>query len=97
MANSTDSKVLYFDSTSGAAVTGTQHIMAVVWVSDQTSNKDIAAEDDFLLSQTNGDRIIGKRASSSGDDLGLCPCKPLIVDGITLTAMDGGVCYIWLA
>ena len=97
MANVTTTRVLYFDTTSGASVTGIHKIIGVFWVSDQTAIKDIAAYDDFLLSDSHGNRIIGKRAESVGDDLGITPCRPLKVDGITVTTMDGGVCYIWLA
>ena len=87
---------LYFDSTTGASITGERKIIGVFWVEDQTSAKDIAADDDFLLSDADGNRIVGKRAAGAGDDLAITPCRPLVVDGITVTTMDGGVCYIWL-
>ena len=87
---------LYFDSTTGASITGIRDILAIFWVEDETSAKDIAADDDFLLSDADGNRIIGKRAAGAGDDLAIVPCRPLRVDGITVTTMDGGVCYIWL-
>ena len=88
--------VLYFDSTTGASATGIKHIIGIFWVEDQTTDKDIAADDDFLLSDADGNRIIGKRAAGMGDDLAITPCRPLKVDGITVTTMDGGVCYVWL-
>lgn len=97
MAISTSGKVLYFDTTTGASVTGMQQIIGVFWASDGGATLDIATDDDFLLSDAKGNRIIGKRAKFAGDDLGITPSRPLIVDGITLTTLDGGVVYIWLA
>ena len=97
MAISTSTNILFFDSTSSAAVTGPQQIIGIFWTEDDASNRDIAADDDFTLTQTSGVRIIGKRAAFAGDDFGATPAKPLIVDGIICTELDGGVCYIWLA
>jgi len=93
-ANDTDTNVKYFDTTSGASVTGTLRIMAIFWTSDSGANLDIAENDDFLLSDSNGHRIIGKRAEAAGDDLGIIFPKPLVVNGITVTTLDGGVCYV---
>ena len=97
MVNVLTGTVLYFDSTTAASVTGLLKILGIFWTSDQGSGLDIAADDDFLLSDANGNRIIGKRAEFAGDDLGIAPCQPLCVNGVTVTTMDGGNCYIWLA
>jgi len=96
MANSLYTNPVYFDSTSGASLTGKVVITAVVWVSDSGTNLDIAADDDFLLSDGNGMKIIGKRAESAGDDLYIPFWGGLPVNGVTLTTMDGGVCYVYL-
>ena len=96
MANSLYSNPLYFDSTTNASVTGQKIIMAVVWVSDSGTNLDIAADDDFLLSDSNEMKIIGKRAESAGDDLYMPFPDGFVVNGITLTTLDGGVCYVYL-
>lgn len=96
MATQTDLSYLYADAT-GVLVTGTHYIKMIAWVSDQASTKDIAADDDFLLSDADGNRIIGKRAEFAGDDLGITvPGNPMPVNGITVTTMDGGVVYVWV-
>ena len=96
MTTQTGQPYLYADAAADVLATGTKEILMIAWVSDQASGKDIAADDDFLLSDANGNRIIGKRAEVAGDDLGLVPCQPLPVNGITVTTMDGGVCYVWV-
>ncbi len=92
-------KRLYFDTTTNATITGKLMIIGIFWTSNGGGNLDIAADDDFLLSDSDGDPIIGKRAEADGDDLGVqFPSDdPLVTNGITVTTMDGGVCYIWLA
>ena len=93
----TDHPYKYTDTAAAVlATTGQQRITMIAWVEDQTSGKDIAADDDFLLSDSKGNRIIGKRAAFAGDDLGITPAVPLVVDGITVTTLDGGVVYVWV-
>ena len=95
MANKLTGHVLYSDA--AAALTTKQcRVIGIFWIADQTENKDIAADDDFLLSDGNGDRIIGKRASFIGDDLGVTYGPGLPCKGVTITTMDGGVCYVWI-
>lgn len=88
--------MLYYTATAAQAETGRFRIMGVYWMSDQAANKDIAANDDFLLSDAAGNRIAGKRAEAAGDGLELSLAKPQFVNGFTVTTMDGGVCYIWI-
>ena len=90
-------KRLYFDTTTDASIPGIQEIKGIFWTAD--SGSEIATDNDFLLSDSNGGIIIGKRAKAAGDDLGITLPKddPLIVDGIVVTTMDGGVCNVWLA
>ena len=84
----------YTDST-GQGVSGPVRIRNIDWVSDEGSGKDIAADDDFLLSDTGGNRIIGKRGEFAGDDFRDGPYTPgILSDGFTVTTMDGGVCYV---
>lgn len=99
MANAKTGNPLYFDATSGASVTGEfMRILAVTWVSDGGADLDIAADDDFLLSDSSGNKIAGKRAEAAGDDFGLVFGYPgFPVNGVTVTTMDGGVCYVYLA
>lgn len=102
MANNLNSNPIYID-TAGAtsAITKRLYLRGVAWVSDETGgDHDIAADDDFLLHDAaGGDRIIGKQAKSAGDDLYISWSGPngFPVDGIYVTTMDGGVCYIYLA
>ena len=95
-ANDTETNVKYFDTTSGASVTGMVKILAIIWTSNETAGLDIAADDDFLLSDADGHVIAGKRAEVDGDDFGLMFSEPLVVNGITVTTMDGGVCFVYV-
>jgi hypothetical protein len=85
----------FYTDTAGQGVSGTVYIREIKWVGDQASGKDIAATDDFLVSDSYGTRIVGKRAISDGDDFKDGPYNPGIPsEGFTVTTMDGGVCYI---
>ncbi len=94
MTTTLTGNVLYSDAT-GALATTMVRVLAIFWVADQTGNKDIAADDDFFLSSQTGMRIIGKMASFAGDDLGVVFGLPGVpFDGLTITTMGGGVCYV---
>lgn len=87
----------HYTDTAGAIVfSGLKKLLGWHWSNDQAAGKDIAADDDFLISDTNGDRISGKRAIVAGDDL-LMPISHagITVNGLTVTTMDGGVFYCW--
>lgn len=97
MTNVLTGETLYFDSTTTASVTGIRRILGIVWTSSSESERDIAADDDLLVTEASGKYIIGKRAEFAGDDLGYNWARPgKKVDGITITTMGGGVCYIYL-
>jgi len=95
MAISTSGRVLYFDTVTAASVTGMQQIIGVFWVSEAGA-LDMAVADAFLLSDSKGNRIIGKTCEVVGHGLEVTTANPLIVDGITLTTLGGGVVYVWL-
>jgi len=85
----------FYTDTEGQGVTGPVRIRQVQWVSDEITNKDIAADDDFLLSDIKGNRIIGMRGEATGAILKDGPYNPGIPsDGFVVTTMDGGVCYV---
>ena len=95
MANDLTSNPLFIDTANGAK-TGDLSIQSIAWVADQTGGKDIAADDDFLLTDTAGRRLAGKRATVAGDDGFWSFPNGLRVDGIIVTALDGGHCYIYI-
>lgn len=85
----------FYTDTVGQGVTGPVRIRQVQWVSDEGADKDIAADDDFLLSDIKGNRIIGMRGEAVGAILKDGPYNPGIPsDGFVVTTMDGGVCYV---
>lgn len=96
MANALNVNPLFFDSTSGASVTGPQRVQAIVWTGTEATNRDIAANEDFAVTDSMGNSIIEKRAIAAGDDLVLYfnPVKEF--NGLTVSKLDGGVCYIYL-
>ena len=95
MANDTGGNPLKFDAT--GSVAGTMTIQAIAWVGDQATNENIAADDDMLVTDTGGRRIVGKRAIAAGDDLFVSFPLGLRVDGVKVTALDGGLCFIYTA
>ena len=94
MANDTGGNPLFFDTAAGAKV-GTMTVQSIAWVGDQATNKDIAAADDLLVTDTAGNRIIGKRAIAAGDDMYVHFPLGLRVDGVIVSLLDGGNCYIY--
>ena len=96
MANSLYTNPIYLDATAASSRTGDMVLMSVAWVSDAGAGDDIAANDDFLLSDSMGNKIIGKRAEVDGDDLYISWPMGLPVKGTTLTTLDGGVVYIYV-
>jgi len=83
----------FYTDTAGQGVTGPVRIRSIKWVSDQAAA--LSADNDFLLSDSKGNRIIGKRGEYDGDDLNDGIYNPGIPsDGFVVTTMDSGVCYI---
>src|SRR5512133_957491 len=73
------------------------YIKAIAWLNDQASGCDIAANDDLLLSDADGNRIIGKRAIAAGDGIEMYHFpENYQPNGLTMTTIDGGVCYIFV-
>jgi len=98
MANDTAMNPYYFDTTTGASVDKKMKIVAILWTSNSGGSLDIAADDDFVLQDSNGSVIASKRAEAAGDGLELSFGFPgLWVDGISVTTMDGGVCHVYEA
>jgi len=69
-------------------------INAIVWVSDSAS--PITAGDTLLITDTDGNRVVGKDAEGDGDGLEM----PIFdggmrVPGVRLDEMDGGVLYVF--
>ena len=97
MANILTGKYLYFHTTTLASITGWHRILGIYWVSYTGAGLDIAVNDVFLLSDSNGLKITGKMAKAVGDGLEInFPPPGRQVDGITVTTLGGGVCFIHL-
>jgi len=94
--NSIGSIAILDTSDIGVTHSGRYYLMGITWVSDDDSGYDIVADDDFLLNDANGIRIAGKRAEAAGDDFGVSFAKPLPVEGLKLTTLDGGLCVLYL-
>jgi len=95
MANLTACNPKYGYET-GVLVSGPCKIKAIYWGSDQTAGADIAAADDILFSDANGNRIWGKRATVDGDGDYIPYPNGLPVNGVTVTTIDGGYYYVYL-
>ena len=102
MANLIDGDRWVFTSTTSAAeekkLGGFHKILGIFWTSDETTGKDIAADDDMYLMDGNNLKIISKRAVSAGDDVGITIGYPgLPVTGFKVRDLDGGTLTIWRA
>ena len=94
MANDLTGNPLFVDTVAGAK-TGEMTLQLVVWTADETGTKDIAADDDFKLTDAEGRFLCGKRATFAGDD-GAWPLPlGLPVNGVIVSKLDGGVCTIY--
>jgi len=83
----------FYTDTAGQGVAGPVRIRSIKWVSDQAAA--MAADNDFLLSDSAGNRICGKRGEFIGDDFNDGVYNPgILSDGFVVTTMDSGVCYI---
>ena len=95
MANTTNGNPK-FGYEAGVLVSGPAKLKAIYWGSDQTAGADIAADDDVLFSDANGNRIWGKRAEFAGDGDYVPFPDGLQVNGLTVTTIDGGYFYVYL-
>lgn len=86
-------QIIYFNAADQETTTKFR-IKTVVWASDQGTNLDIDADDDFLLEAGDGTRIVGKRAEAAGDGLEIHFGSGVVVSGIKAEDLDGGVVYI---
>ena len=86
---------MYVD-TAAAVTTDNVNIQSVLWTANDTAGDDIAADDDFELTDTAGNILLSKRASFAGDDLYMTFPRGLRVAGVTCTAIDGGVAFIFI-
>jgi len=75
--------------------TGDRVIQAIAWVSNSVSAKDIADNDEFVLTDAASKAIISKKAEAVGQGLEVSFPHGLEVTGLILPTMGGGICYIY--
>ena len=90
------SNPMYIDTAASVQV-GIVKIQSIAWVGNDTVGDDIAADDDFELTDTAGNILISKRAAYAGDDLYVTFPSTLTVDGVVCTAIDGGIAFVYCA
>lgn len=98
MALSLNGNPLFFDTTTNATANNVHMINAIVWVSNEEVNRDIAIDDDLIITDGNNNKFISKRAEVAGQGLEITfpyPIKPA-QSTINVTAIDGGVLYIYV-
>lgn len=87
-------KFLFFDA-AAQATDELLHVLGIFWVSYTGAGLDIASQDVFLLTDGNSKTILGKKAEAAGDGLEIVYGFPgLPVQGLTVTTMGGGVCWV---
>ena len=102
--NYTDGNIwTFFDvstSAENAKLSGRHQILGIFWTEDEATARDIAADDDLIITDGDDVRIIGKRAAgtpaTASNDLILPIADPgLPVVGFKVAALDGGVLTVW--
>jgi hypothetical protein len=96
MSNDGNVNPMYVDTAAAVTTKPDVKIQAILWVDNDTADDDIAEDDDFELTDTNGNILISKRASFAGDDLFVSFPFGLKANGITCSAIDGGVAFIYV-
>jgi hypothetical protein len=87
MANSVGTNPLVLD-TAGVALTGPVTIRAVVFTA--------ATGEGLLLSDADGNAVLGLEASTGDLSPSLTVPGGIKVDGLTVTTIDGGAAYVYL-
>ena len=96
MANNTTMNPFYFDSSTSATATGPMRIKSILWTGIAATN-DIAAGDEFKITDTAGRVLANKIAVAAGDDLYLYfGDKGARVTGINVATLVGGICIVYL-
>jgi hypothetical protein len=102
MANDATVNPMYVDDNEALVGAGEYTIQAIAWVSDETAGDDIAADDFFELrygpdaGNTSGVILISKTAKFAGDDLFVSFPRGMKVKNLWCSALDGGICYIYV-
>jgi len=95
MGNDVASDPLIIDTAGSTSLSAACVIQAIFWVSDAASNKDIAADDDFEVTDGDDRMVVSKRAEGVTDWGNFVWPQGKRVSGIKVTTMDGGICYIY--
>ncbi len=93
MANALGNNPAYIDATASSAKSGLMNLLGIYWVGIESN--EIVANNDFLLTDSSANRIVGKRAKGNGDGLELMFKRPFPVNGFNCTALDAGVVYVY--
>lgn len=86
--------VIMFDAAGQELTTIKFRIDAIVWASSEDAGRDIAADDDMLLKDAEGNVVVGKRAEAAGDGLELAIPGGIIVNGVDADVLDGGKLFL---
>lgn len=96
MSNVLTTNPIWVDAV-GSILTTPATIKAILWVSDDASDKDIAVDDDMkILDKESGNVICAKRAEGAGDGLELTFGSGIRVQGIYVSELDGGILLLYV-
>jgi hypothetical protein len=102
MGNIITSNPMFFDEVTSSVenelLNKMSYVERVEWVSNEAGAKDIAADDDMLVTNYAGNDLYSKRAEFAGDDYTtgkINPPDPVL--GIKILKLDGGIMKIWLS
>lgn len=99
MANRITGRHLRIDTAGATSLISAGQQLRIIGISwEGIASNEIADDDDFELEDAVGTEIFEKRAIAAGD--GIPPTfffPPLLINGLQVTALDHGICHIWLS
>jgi len=96
MSNDVSADPLIIDTAGSTTLRGACVIQAIFWVSNSVAGKDIAADDDFSVTDAADRVIVSKRAEGATDWGNFVWPQGKRVSSIKVPTMGGGICYIYL-
>lgn len=106
MGNKIDGYRWRFDATTSDAeetiLSGSHRILGIFWVEGKGSGQDIAADDDLVINDGDGNLIYeetaaGTPATASNAVRLVIPNPGLPVVGFSVKELDGGILIVWTA
>ena len=94
----TTGRFLRWDAADTTGIVGTLHVLAFCWTGTANTNRDVADNDNFEITDQDDLILMEKCAEGAGDDIPMVvfPRGACIFNGIKVAQLDGGEFFLWL-